>query len=89
MSSSLPTHDRLLYAYSLSLIPSLLAQSPQAAEALGAIGNPGSLDVLNKYLADASVEVRETCEIAIAKIEFDNSDVGKEEARMNKENGSV
>ena len=33
--------------------------------------------------------MRETCEIASAKTEFDNSDVGKEEARLNKENGSV
>jgi hypothetical protein len=64
-------------------------RSHQAAEALGAIGDVGSLAVLRKYLDDSHVEVRETCEIAIAKIEFDNSAEGLEEARLSKENGSV
>ena len=65
-----------------------LARS-QAAEALGAIGDKDSLPVLHKYLDDAHVEVRETCEIAIAKIEYDNSPEGLEEARLSKDNGSV
>ncbi|OCF30701.1 deoxyhypusine hydroxylase [Kwoniella heveanensis CBS 569] len=50
----------------------------EAAEALGAIGDLESLPVLRKYLDDPSREVRETCEIAVGKIEFDNSEEGKQ-----------
>ncbi|WRT66659.1 deoxyhypusine hydroxylase [Kwoniella shivajii] len=50
----------------------------EAAEALGALGSLESLPVLQKYLNDPSREVRETCEIAVGKIEFDNSKQGKE-----------
>jgi len=42
----------------------------EAAEALGAIGLPETLAVLEKYLHDSAVEVRETCEIAIARIRY-------------------
>ncbi|KAI0826781.1 ARM repeat-containing protein [Trametes gibbosa] len=49
----------------------------EAAEALGAISQPSSTDVLKKYLADPERCVRETCEIALAKIEWDNSEEGK------------
>jgi deoxyhypusine monooxygenase len=51
----------------------------EAAEALGAIGDMGSLDLL-KELRDAKEEVevvRETCEIAVARIEWENSEEGK------------
>ncbi|WWC69903.1 deoxyhypusine hydroxylase [Kwoniella pini CBS 10737] len=49
----------------------------EAAEALGALSQLKSLEILNKFLNDPSIEVRETCEIAIKKIEFDNSPEGK------------
>ncbi|WVR06772.1 deoxyhypusine hydroxylase [Kwoniella sp. DSM 27419] len=49
----------------------------EAAEALGAIGDESSLTVLRKYLDDPAREVRETCEIAVGKIVFDNSEEGK------------
>lgn len=61
----------------------------QAAEAIGAISNPESVEFLRRYLKDEFVEVRETCEIAIEKIEWDNSPEGIEEARKVKEEGSV
>lgn len=51
----------------------------EAAEALGAIGDMGCLELL-KELRDAKEEVevvRETCEIAVARIEWENSDKGK------------
>jgi len=40
----------------------------EAAEALGAIGQKESIGVLTKYLEDPSVEIRETCQIAIDRI---------------------
>lgn len=51
----------------------------EAAEALGAIGDTGSLELLKK-LRDAQTEVevvRDTCEIAVARIEWENSEEGK------------
>lgn len=49
----------------------------EAAEALGAISSEGSLPTLRKYLDDPAREVRETCEIAVAKIEYDHTPEGK------------
>ncbi|ORY26316.1 putative Deoxyhypusine hydroxylase [Naematelia encephala] len=49
----------------------------EAAEALGALSSESSLPVLREYLLDDAREVRETCEIAIGKIEFDHSEEGK------------
>jgi len=49
----------------------------EAAEALGALSSESSLPLLKQYLADPAREVRETCEIAIGKIEFDISPEGK------------
>lgn len=55
----------------------------EAAEAMGAISSPESLPVLRKYLAeDPDVSIRETCDLAINKIELDNSDVGAEERAL-------
>ncbi|KUJ06989.1 putative Deoxyhypusine hydroxylase [Mollisia scopiformis] len=51
----------------------------EAAEALGAIGDVGSLELL-RGLRDRVEEVevvRETCEIAVARIEWENSEEGK------------
>jgi len=53
----------------------------EAAEALGAIGDMGSVGLL-KELRDSKEEVevvRETCEIAVARIEWENSDQRKAE----------
>jgi deoxyhypusine monooxygenase len=53
----------------------------EAAEAIGAIGDVDSLDILRE-LRDANDEpvvVRETCEISVARIEWENSDEGKAE----------
>ncbi len=53
----------------------------EAAEALGAIGDTGSLGVLREYRDREGevVVVRETCEIAVARIEWENSEEGKAE----------
>ncbi|WAQ81584.1 hypothetical protein PtA15_1A926 [Puccinia triticina] len=49
----------------------------EAAEAMGAIGDPVSLGILREFLKDEEVSVRETCELAIEKIE------GNGEAKAN------
>ncbi|KAH9480274.1 deoxyhypusine hydroxylase [Psilocybe cubensis] len=49
----------------------------EAAEAMGAISDPTSLPILKEFLTDSERSVRETCEIAVAKIEWDNSEEGK------------
>lgn len=53
----------------------------EAAEALGALGDKGSLELL-KTLRDKEGEVgvvRETCELAVARIEWENSEERKKE----------
>ena len=45
----------------------------ESAEALGALGDEGSLELLKSMLNDQSVEVRETCEIAIDRIVWEHS----------------
>ena len=54
----------------------------EAAEAMGAISSPEALPVLNEYLHDPDVSVRETCHLAINKIELDNSETGKKEQEI-------
>ncbi|KAK7690363.1 deoxyhypusine hydroxylase [Cerrena zonata] len=49
----------------------------EAAEAMGAISSTSAIPVLKKYVDDPERCVRETCEIALAKIEWDNSEEGK------------
>lgn len=44
---------------------------------MGAISSPSSVPILTEYLADSERTVRETCEIAIAKINWDNSEEGQ------------
>lgn len=44
---------------------------------MGAISSSASLQILKEFLADSNRSVRETCEIAIAKIEWDNSEEGR------------
>lgn len=53
----------------------------EAAEALGALGDTDSLDVLRSMRDDRSevVVVRETCDIAVERIEWENSEQRKRE----------
>jgi deoxyhypusine monooxygenase len=44
---------------------------------MGAISSASSVPVLKKYLNDVNRSVRETCEIALAKIEWDQSEEGQ------------
>ncbi|KAF8349366.1 Deoxyhypusine hydroxylase [Amanita rubescens] len=49
----------------------------EAAEAMGAISANSSVPILREYLSDPERSVRETCEIAIARIEWENSEEGR------------
>ncbi|KAK0244255.1 Deoxyhypusine hydroxylase [Armillaria nabsnona] len=71
-------------ASALPILESVLADTTEdpmvrheAAEAMGAISASKSIPVLKKYLSDSNQSVRETCEIAIARIEWDNSEEGQ------------
>lgn len=44
---------------------------------MGAISAPSAKGVLREYLSDPERTVRETCEIALAKIEWDHSEEGQ------------
>lgn len=58
----------------------------EAAEAIGALGDEASLDLLRQRRDDAQEEevVRETCEIAIERIEWEHSEEGKLKAGVKK-----
>ena len=47
---------------------------------MGANGDSSALEVLNEHLNHPEAAIRETCEIAIDKIKFDNSEQGKLQA---------
>ncbi|KAH8109311.1 deoxyhypusine hydroxylase [Phellopilus nigrolimitatus] len=49
----------------------------EAAEAMGAISATSSIPVLRQFLDDPERTVRETCEIALARIEWDHSEEGR------------
>ncbi|KAM6494243.1 Armadillo-type fold [Amanita muscaria] len=49
----------------------------EAAEAMGAISSQDSIPVLQEFLSDPERAVRETCEIAVARIEWKNSEEGR------------
>lgn len=52
----------------------------EAAEALGAIGNEKALQILKKYEAEDPLEVvRQTCELAVGRIEWENSEAARTE----------
>ncbi|KAH3668070.1 hypothetical protein OGAPHI_001824 [Ogataea philodendri] len=53
----------------------------EAAEALGALGDVNSLDLLVKYYEDPEemVEIRQTCELAIDRIKWEKSEKSKTE----------
>ncbi|NXX13712.1 DOHH hydroxylase, partial [Podargus strigoides] len=42
----------------------------EAGEALGAIGNPNVLNILKRYSEDPVVEVAETCQLAVKRLEW-------------------
>jgi len=58
----------------LSTVLSTVKEDPmvrhEAGEALGAIGDEVALDVLKRHLTDPVVEVAETCELAVERIEW-------------------
>lgn len=53
----------------------------EAAEALGALGDNESLDLLTKLEKDPEerIEIQQTCELAIERIKWENSKLSKEE----------
>ncbi|TEB30707.1 deoxyhypusine hydroxylase [Coprinellus micaceus] len=57
----------------------------EAAEAMGAISDTSSIPILEEFLSDSEVAVRETCDIAIAKIKWDNSQEGKKHKEEQKD----
>lgn len=44
---------------------------------MGAISSESAIPVLRRFANDANRDVRETCEIALAKIEWDTSEEGR------------
>ena len=59
----------------------------EAAEALGALSDESALPILREFLMDSERVVRETCELAIAKIEHDKNE--KEECDVESAYASV
>ncbi|RHZ89884.1 hypothetical protein Glove_9g93 [Diversispora epigaea] len=66
--------------YAIPILNTVLADKTEdpmvrheAAEALGAIGEPSSLNILEEYLHDEHDVVRQTCELAITKIKYENN----------------
>lgn len=51
----------------------------EAAEALGAIGDMESMELLKKFLNDPAKEVSQTCELAIARLQWSAKQQGVEE----------
>lgn len=81
-------------AHALPVLNSVLADLSQdamvrheAAEALGAIGRAESVAVLQDYLGDGEVAVRETCVIAIERIQRGEAPV--ERAAIKRETGEI
>lgn len=50
----------------------------EAGEALGAIGDPNLREILEKYQNDSAVEVAETCQIALQRLDWVANDSSKE-----------
>ncbi|KAK9481358.1 armadillo-type protein [Lipomyces japonicus] len=62
----------------------------EAAEALGAIGNEKSLPILQKYLTEDDLEViRQTCELAIARIKWSHSSAAQTENLQSSQFSSI
>lgn len=60
----------------------------QAAEAMGAISSESSLPILHEYLSDSNVSVRETCDLAIRKIQFDRASSSSDAAGLAQRDGA-
>lgn len=58
----------------------------EAAEAMGAISSQRALPILKEFLQDENVSVRETCELALEKIEYDHG-ISAGSSSRNKMNG--
>lgn len=56
----------------------------EAAEALGALGDAGSLEIMRSYAQDPKVSevVRETCEIAVDRIKWEQTQAAKEKLKQ-------
>lgn len=62
----------------------------EAAEALGAIGSKEALSILEHFFKEDPLEVvRQTCELAIARINWENSDAAKNEILQKSEFSSI
>lgn len=63
----------------------------EAAEALGALGHEGSLELLKTYRDDAQevTVVRETCEIAVSRIEWEHSTTKAQESLQTSDFASI
>ena len=48
---------------------------------MGAISSPEAIPILKAGLTDTDRSVRETCQIALAKIDWDNSEEGRKYRR--------
>lgn len=54
----------------------------EAGEALGAIGSPEVLNVLREYASDPQIEVAETCQLALQRIEWFNEKSSEESKNL-------
>jgi len=56
---------------------------------MGAISQESSIPILKEFASDSNRSVKETCEIALAKIEWDNSEEGRKHQESLKEEQEV
>lgn len=61
----------------------------EAAEAMGAISSSLSIPILKEYVTHDNRVLRETCQIAISKIEWNNSEEGKAGLAANESAGVI
>ncbi|RKP07869.1 ARM repeat-containing protein [Thamnocephalis sphaerospora] len=73
-------------AYALSTLAKVLADEEQdpmvrheAAEAMGAIGHESSLPILEPFVSHPVKVIAETCELAVERIKYENSEAKKQE----------
>ena len=52
---------------------------------MGAVSSISSIPILEEFLSDPERAVRETCEIAIARIQWENSEEGKKHEEESKD----
>ena len=75
-------HEVRSYGHASGCSFYLIFRDAWAAEAMGAIGSASSLPVLREFLQDSNRSVRETCEIAIARIEWEQTDEGRRQREV-------